>query len=634
MLISRNWLQTYFKKELPSAQNIAETLMMHSFELEGIQDTDNDQIIDIDVLPNRAHDCLSHNGIAREYSILTGYSLIEDRNRYDNTIECDQKLINVTIENSNDCHRYMARIISGVTIENSPTWLQEYMKSIGQKTINNIVDATNYVMFDTGNPIHAFDADKVVGEITIRNAIKGETITVLGGQQIELEIEDVVIADDEGILAIAGIKGGIKAAVTHDTKNIIIEVANFNPLTIRNTSRRIKILTDSSKRFENQISSEIASGAMDYISRVINDITNMESIGTITDIYLKKEKKHIITVSHRHINRLLGVSMDISEVENILLRMDYQYHRTGHDYVISIPLIRLDLRVPVDIIEEIGRIYGYYNIPSKDIDEFIFQPRINQGTYIENKLKNIFINKGISELKNYNFVKKGEVQLQNPLASNKSALRNNLHKELLNSLEKNSNNFDFLGIDRVAIFEIGRTYQKEGESDICCIAILNKNKKANKKYGTERDQLESLVNDIGSEFNIDLNVIYQENSINFDISQCSQEIVSYQDIFNIDSYGDCAQFHSVSAFPYVTRDISFWAPQDVSEDSLRLIINSVGIKYLRKIFTFDLFHKEGRTSYGFSLIFQSDDKTLTDQEVGQCMSLVEHKLSQMNCEIR
>jgi phenylalanyl-tRNA synthetase beta chain len=634
MLISRNWLQSYFKTELPSAEKIAETLMMHSFELEGIQSINNDHIIDIDVLPNRAHDCLSYQGVAREYSVLTGNKIISNRYHNNDSLLLSENSVTIKIDDPKKCYRYIARIISNIVVEDSPLWLKERMESIGQKSINNIVDATNYVMFDIGNPMHAFDADKVVGKITVRNATESETLTILGGREVELSIDDLVIADDEGVLAIAGIKGGIKAKVTENTKNIIIEVANFNPTTTRSTSRRIKILTDSSKRFENQISSEIAPTAMESISRLISKIANAESIGRVTDMYPKKEEKHIINVHHEYINRLLGTSLQISDVEHILLKMNYQYHREDSDYAIHIPAKRLDLRIPVDIIEEIGRIYGYYNIPSKSLDEFVFEPKINQGTYIENRLKTIFIDKGLSEIKNYNFVKKGEIHLSNPLASDKSALRKNLFKEMLIALEKNSNNFDFFGVDQIAIFEIGRVYNKKHESDVCCIAIINKNKQANKKYGTERNQLESLIIKINKEFNITLKTHYEGTSVSFNIEECYQKEGSYKNLFTIASYENSSIFHTVSAFPYSRRDISFWAPEGTLENSLISIINTVNTNYLKKIFMFDRFEKEERVSYGFSLIFQSNIKTLTDEDIGDDMLLIENKLSKNNFEIR
>lgn len=633
MLISRTWLQTYFKSELPSAEKIAETLMMHSFELEGIKEKGDDFIIDIDVLPNRAHDCLSYAGVAKEYSILTGYEMNMNRYYYHDSVKYDDSKISITINNNQQCYRYMARKISNVVVENSPGWMRQRIESIGQRSINNIVDATNYVMYDTGNPMHAFDADKVIGGINVRNAKQGETMTALGGEIIELIESDLVIADDEGVLALAGIKGGTKAEVTKDTKNIILEVANFNPTTTRLTSRRVKILTDSSKRFENEISSEIATHAMESISRLVGDMMENESIGEINDIYPNPEKEHSISVRHDHINQLLGTDLSKKEVKNIFSKMDYQNHLEDSTFIVKVPFNRLDLRIAEDLIEEVGRVYGYFNIPAKDLDGYLFKPQINKSVYVENKLKQLLIELGFSEIKNYSFVKKGDIQLANPLSSNKSFLRKNLHKELLVSLDLNASNIDFLGLDRILIFEIGRVYGKESEFDKCCIAISNKNKQSNKKYGTERIQLEAVINSINTDFGINLDVTYENNSVTFDIEQCS-EGSSYDGLLETVSYEDDALFHTVSSLPYMTRDVSFWAPKNLEEVVLRGIISSVNSKYLKKVFLFDNFEKEGQISYGFSLIFQSNDKTLTDDEVALEMFKIEKSLTEKGCKIR
>lgn len=634
MLISRNWLQSHFETELPSSEKIAETLMMHSFELEGIEEKENDTIIDIDVLPNRAHDCLSHAGVAKEYSVLTGYELIKQRYHYHDAVTHNENTIKVENDSPDQCYRYMARIINNIEVAESPQWLRDRIESIGQRSINNIVDATNYVMFDIGNPMHAFDADKIEGGITVRNAVEGETLVILGGEEIVLKSHDLVIADDAGVLALAGVKGGVKAEVTKDTKNIVIEVANFNPATTRTTARRVKILTDSSKRFENGISSEIAPIAMEAISRLITDCMPGESIGPVVDVYTQNEEEVVINVSCKHINSLLGLNFSTDEIQEILAKMDYQTHLEGEIFSVHVPPLRIDLRIAEDIIEEIGRVYGYHNIPVKNLDDYNFTPRVHSGVYVENTLKNLLTNKGFSELKNYSFVKKGDVVMKNPIASNKGALRKNLYKGMLEALEKNYHNIDFFGSDRTAIFEIGRVYTKDTEIDLCCIAIANKNKQSNKKYGTERVQLEALMEDINQEFGVSLDPNYEKNSVSFDMRDCYGQFDSYGNTLQQSNYEKNAEFHSVSAFPYMTRDISLWSPENTTEKELRDIIKKTKVQYLRKVFLFDRFEKEGRVSYAFSLIFQSDEKTLNDEEVANDMMLIENSLIQSGCEIR
>ena len=635
MLISRNWLQSYFATELPHAEDIAETLMMHAFELEGIEEKNNDSIIDIDVLPNRAHDCLSYAGVAHEYAALTKKELITDRYHYHDSVKHGEYTPDIAIDNSEQCYRYMARQISNIKVGDSPDWLKERLASIDQRSINNIVDATNYVMFDSGNPIHAFDSDKIVGGITVRNARDGEEMITLTGEELTLTEHDLVIADDEGVLALAGVKGGRKAEVDTNTKNIIIEVANFNPLTTRQTARRVKILTDSSKRFENGISSEIVSIALEHVSMLVSDVahTDTTELSNIADIYPNPEVPVSITVSLEHIQKLLGCEISERDITDIFQRLDYQHHVSEGVFEVHIPAHRLDLRIPEDLIEEIGRIYGYHNIPIKQVDDLEFTPEFNALVYTKETLRNFLIEQGFSDVMTYSFVNKGDVELCNPIASDKKALRKTIHKQLAEALEINTRNSDYFGSDRTAIFEIGRIYTNEGEHTLCSIAVHNSNKSTTKKYGTERAQLESLVHEINSLLNVQLEPEYHGNTVSFNID--SLEVTSdYKGLFESSSYGEEARFYSISNYPYTTRDISFWAPEGKLEDELRTLITTAGAIYLKKVFLFDQFEKDERTSYAFSIVFQSDEKTLTDSEVDEDMNKIQDILVKNNCEIR
>ena len=263
MLISYNWLQTYFKEKLPPADKVAEVLIFHSFEIESVEKHSDDFIFDVKVLPDRAHDCLSHRGVARELSVHLGTKVVEDKKPLGVSGGKPKRPLSINVKEPTFCLRYTSLLIEGIKIGPSPGWLKSRLESIGQKSINNVVDATNLVMFDLGQPLHAFDADKVKGGIEVRMAKDGEKITTLGGKEITLEKDILVIADDEAPLAIAGIKGGNKAEVDAGTKNIILEAANFSPVSVRKTSKRLGIQTDSSKRFENELSPETAKEAIE-----------------------------------------------------------------------------------------------------------------------------------------------------------------------------------------------------------------------------------------------------------------------------------------------------------------------------------------------------------------------------------
>ncbi|MFA6095334.1 MAG: phenylalanine--tRNA ligase beta subunit-related protein, partial [Candidatus Paceibacterota bacterium] len=233
MKVSYAWLNTYFKKglfgsRLPRPARLAELLSAHAFEVEGIEKVAGDTVLDVKVLPDRAHYALSHRGIAREASVMTGIPTKPAASSHA-APDASVPAVLVRVDDSALCPRYMARRIEGVNITAAPAWLARPLERIGQQSINSVVDATNFVMYDLGQPLHAFDADKVRGQIVVRRARAGEKIVVLGGKEIELLGSDLVIADDEGAIAIAGVKGGKRAEVTEETRNIIIESANFNP---------------------------------------------------------------------------------------------------------------------------------------------------------------------------------------------------------------------------------------------------------------------------------------------------------------------------------------------------------------------------------------------------------------------
>jgi phenylalanyl-tRNA synthetase beta chain len=328
MLISKKWLDTYVEG-LPSMEKIADILLLHSFEIEGSEKIEGDDILDIDVLPNRAHDCLCHEGVAKEIAGILELSSKEQRERFDEIPESlksdfSQKVI---LENKKQCKRYIATPVKNVKVKESPDWLVSRLKSMGQKSINNLVDATNYILFDQGQPMHIFDADKVQGSIIVRNAKDGESMLTLTGEEIHLKEDDLVIADEEKILALAGIKGGKAAEVDENTKNIIIESANFDSVLVRKTARRVKIYTDASKRYENGISSEKAMTATKSLLSLIFELasTNETLFGKSTDLYPQFEEEYQLSFTREKTEAVLGFPIKDEEIQKILDNFSYSY---------------------------------------------------------------------------------------------------------------------------------------------------------------------------------------------------------------------------------------------------------------------------------------------------------------------
>lgn len=341
---------------------------MHAFELEGIEKVGDDTVFDFKILPNRAHDCLCVDGIARELSVLSGVPLkskVQDQKWKIGKIEHELK---ITVEDSNLCKRYAGRIIENVEVKESPTWLKERLESIGQRSINNVVDITNYVMYATGQPMHAFDLEKLARFASLRNvadetqigmkkntvniivrlARVGEKLLTLDGKDISLGETMLVIADSEKPLALAGIKGGKWAEVDENTKHIILESANFEPTSTRKTSQKVGIRTDSEKRFENEITPELAGYAMEVATGLFADLASGDEtkIGETVDVYSRKRKLYKVGVSVSDINKVLGTEMTEVEVESILKRLKFEFEIANNPVVRLCELASKCLDVP------------------------------------------------------------------------------------------------------------------------------------------------------------------------------------------------------------------------------------------------------------------------------------------------
>lgn len=637
MLISKKWLQTYFAQELPSTQKIADTLLLHSFEVEDVYEIDNDWIIDIDVLPNRAHDCLSYKGVAMELAPLLDISLKEQRYSPYSDMKLGAESLSIHLENKEQCRRYVATRVENIEIRETPPWLKNRLHAMGQKSINALVDATNYVLFDLGQPMHVFDADKLVGDIIVRNARAGETMITLSGEEIELQETDLLICDDKAILALAGVKGGSHAEVTATTKNIIIESANFHPLSTRKTARRVKILTDSSKRFENEITAEKAMEGMEAMLSLVLELasTDQTQRSEITDEYPIRETQHELVFSYRQVCDVLGMEISDQDINDVLEKFSYQYYIQNDSCYVTIPFERIDLRIAQDMIEEIGRLYGYDKIPARSLDEFDFQPEQNQQFYVVQKLKNYFIEHGFLEVMNYSFVNKGNVEVYNPVASDKKALRKNLSTQMKDSLQKNARSADFMGLQQLLNFEIDVIHSKTGEELWCCFGIDALSKKMRKEHGTEQVQIERHIDAIAQLFgHTALDHEKDANIVSFRVDQLQDKMeADYANLFDIRSYATDAEFSGISVYPYIKRDISFWTIIDNVETFEKAFFDA-GTEFLQKVFLFDEFEKDGKTSYAFSLIFQSFEKTLTDAEVEKDMEKINKAVIDLGGEIR
>ena len=607
MKISYNWLQNYFEEKLPEPEKISEGIIFHSFEVEEIEKVRDDTVFEIKVLPDRAHDCLSHWGIAKEISAIFDLKIKEKE--YKN-FEHKKSELQIKIEDEK-CLRYMVRIVRNIKIGESPEWLKEKLNAIGQKSINNLVDAGNFVMFDLGQPIHVFDLDKLASpEIIVRNGKVGEKLTTLDKKEINLDESILVIADQKDPLAIAGIKGGTKAEVDLNTKNIVIEVANFNPTTTRKTAKKINILTDAVKRYENEITSELCAKVIDRVTDLIFTIAGGE-VEEIIDIYKQKPEKKIVLVSVDYINKRLGSNFSKEEIESVWKKLNFEYTEKENNFEIKVPFLRADITGPHDLSEEVIRILGYDRLEEKlplkgsPLGSLKDCSLVNEIFYKMLWARKKFLDDGYSEVMTYTFRDNGEVEVL-ASASDKKFLRTNISDGLKESLKLNQLNAPFLEMEQIKIFEIGTVFKKGIEE--MHIAFCDK------KNCVEKT-LDEFINQFPKE--------------NFGAYALGDLRQGTHDALNSPSETFKEKFKMWSVFPFISRDVAVWMPEGESPEKLKQILKDNGTELLiKEPYMFDSFFKDAKTSYAFRLIFQSYDRTLTDEEINEIMTKIGHKISE------
>ncbi|MBC8465080.1 MAG: phenylalanine--tRNA ligase subunit beta [Parcubacteria group bacterium] len=652
MLVSYNKLQTYFSEPLLKPVDLKDVLTRRAFEVEEIYEKNSDTLIDIDVLPNRAHDCLSHRGIAKEIAVLTGLAYAEPE-----TISVSEDItatIDVDVREPRLCRRYMGRVVEGVAVVSTPEEGKVFLENRGDRSINNIVDATNVTLFDIGQPLHAFDADKVEGGIVVRHAEKGERMTTLDGKELELSEKDVVIADQGGVLALAGVKGGRKAEVNEGTTRIILESANFDPVSVRKSANRHGIKTDASKRFENELSAETARVGMNEVSALIKEWIPKSVFGPMTDVYPNPEEDVKVEMSLEKINSILGSTIATETVEEIFGKLHFAYKKEGGVYTVTPPKERLDIRIAEDVAEEVGRVYGYEHIvgvPLPTLPESV----VEKEFFFINRIRQELSRAGYTEIMTSSFRAKGEMEVTYPAASDKGFLRSTLMDMMQDRLVFNARNTTLFGKDDVRLFEIGHVFDRErGERLMCVLGVVYPNMKPGKATEKAKSDVKDIVAAIayncgGDEEMMDAKyisltsgVVSQDGAnlfgghiVELDLGAFIDKLETPAGYGNVlDTPNDIPVYTDFSVYPFMTRDVAFWTPGDVSEEEARKEVTGEGDELLVRTDLFDVFEKEGRTSYAFRMVFQAMDRTLTDEEVNKIMNDVYAHIEARGWEVR
>lgn len=635
--------------------------------------------IEIDVLANRAHDALSHVGMAREIAALSGKEMEYD---YDGIKLPNKKTkkISVKIENNKIVSRYIGAVMENVQIKESPDWLKMRLEQCGIRAINNIVDVTNYVMLELGQPLHAFDFEKVSKEIIVRNAKNKEKITLLDETIKELSSEDIVIADKNGAIALAGIMGGFSSAINENTKTIILEAATFDAASIRKTRMNRGIVTDAALRFEKDLDPNLAEKAMARAIEIIEHIADGKLDG-IADAYPKKKNSWTIKLDLERATKLLGEKIPLAVSKKILTLLGFEVKTFGKQMIVTVPTFRLDVTTQEDLIEEIGRMYGYEKIRSTAPLAYVQAPRQNEKRLFSRELKNILATLGFSEEYNYsfyserdaNFAKLGSIkhlELENPMNPDQALLRVSLMPNILKNIKENIKNHKELHI-----FEIGHVYEPNSrevlpeEKEMLVGAVVlekksEKEEKQDKRNVTGFYEAKGYVDEILSKLGItdhyydnfnekssgtplalwhksrsaEIKIEGSQTPIGF-VGEINPTILTNFGIntrvaifeFDVESLQNISaaerEFLPIRKYPTVMRDISMVVSKTVRVDDILKTIQRVGGNLVLDVDLFDIFdYADDTSSFAFHIILGADEKTLTGKEIDDVMNSIVLKL--------
>lgn len=633
MKFSYNWLGSLLEKPLPPVSELGDLITFHSAEIEELLEVPGDTVLDVKVLPDKSAWLMSHRGMAKEIAVITKNTLKADPFLKTSTLSQDER-IKVFIDGTT-CDFYSAALITGVKVGPSPDWLKERLASLGQRSINNIVDATNYVMFELGQPLHAFDADKLSHasghHIVVRNARAEEKITTLTGEEYALSTNDALIVDGgtDTPIGIAGVKGGAVAAVDAGTTNILLESAHFDRFAVRKTAKTLKLQTDASKRYENGITRAIAPIALTRVVEIILEVAGgmVEVMTAVGDSSVSRES---VTVTLSEINSLLGVKLNMKDVEDIINRFTYTYKIEGDSITVTPPFERDDLVIPEDLVEEIGRIYGLGHIVS--IPPTVGAvPEINVRHFYSEKIRSTLMALGFSEVYTSSFRNKDVVKLENALATDKGYLRSSLVENLREARTLNIPHRDLLGLQAVKIFEIGTVFAENDEEFRVGMAV-----QTGTSYKAKVDDplLEEALAALAATLGITPTLISQiEGIAEFSLDELLPKLPA------VTAYESQAQppkitYRPFSLYPAVSRDIAMWVPETVTAESVSEILTANTGPLCVRLTHVDTFSKDGKTSLAFRLVFQSSEKTLTDEEVQGYMDTLYKTVADQGWEAR
>jgi len=634
-----------------------------------------DTIFDLDITPNRP-DCLSIIGIAREVAALTGQGLHLPEVRYDEAAYPIDQQISVEIVAPDLCPRYCASLITGVKMADSPRWMQQRLLACGMRPINNIVDVTNYVMLEYGQPLHAFDYHKIKGKkIIVRRATSGEAIVTLDEEKRALDEDILVIADEERAVAIAGVMGGADSEVTEQTTSILLESANFNPASIHHTGNTLRLPSEACMRFERSIRPELTVPALKRATQLIMQLAGGEVAKGFVDVYPGKQDQKPILLPMSEVKRLLGVEFSLDQIVETLTSLGFDCEVKASEVLVTAPYWRSDIHQAVDLIEEVARIISYDRIPTTMLSQPLPRQNPEPILSLKQEISRSLAGYGFQEVITYSLtslemlnklspdshpVGPMPLRVANPMTADQEYLRPNLRPNLLAALSANQKHED----GSIRLFELGKVYLPRpkdlpDEPEVVCGILSGARFEESWRGGDEsldffdaKGIVEGLLSQLGVEASFEqchdeslhpsrqaaiviggskLGIVGELHPKVSEAFEISGAVYLFE--LNVSALLPFTighkMFQPIPRFPPVVWDIALVVDAEITNQKVLNIINSFPL--VEQATIFDVYTGEqvppGKKSVAYRIVYQSPTHTLTDEEVNQVQQQILSKLS-------
>ncbi len=651
MKISLNWLNDYIDTGKLSVEEIANILSDIGFATEGIEQAADDSVIDIEVSSNRG-DCLGHIGIARELAVALGKEFKMPTVELTESEKDVAEFADVEIVEPEICHRYTARVIEGVKIGPGPDWMVKRLEAVGIRSVNNVVDATNYAMMETGQPPHAFDYQKIAdGKIIVRKAKAGERLVSIDGSKCDLDPDMLIIADAKKPVALAGVMGGLETEVSEATTTILLEDAYFDPVTVRSTSRKLALPSESSFRFERIVDAENIDWASKRTAQLITQVAGGKVVKGVVDIYPKKREPKKVVMRLTRLNKLLGIEVPAERAIEILCGLNFEPKQDGDKVSCSIPSWRSDIYREVDLIEEIARVYGYDKVPTENRISIEVVPQ-NERQKISKQISTYLNSCGFYETINVTFVDDSTTKLfaadetERHLAvldvSRKSAnlLRQSLLGSLFGVLKTNLNAAN----TPCKIFEIADTFIPSSKKkqplplENTKLAIVSDGDLRNL-----RGVIEGLIKTLNRDLQVEFEpyglpwakasaMILADNQVVGTAGVVNQAVTNKFDFEGVNPCGAELDLDSLMAlqkgavpvkpipkYPAIVRDLSLVVDDNLPWIDVITAVNKKAVDVLEDVQFVGIYRGKGiaagKKSLTLSLQFRDTDGTLTHEKV-------------------